>query len=213
MADHAIRQHALTQLAKHVGEGSACRNLERSCYNHAVRLTRLARTIAHGTMKYKETPRAIASRQSEEPSWENPKFFRRYKQKLFGLLCEMQRGPTVGVRLEAGEDGVVRVILLAAPQLVVRMWKKEVQARDVADMAPEQLWSEGPAAGMQFKRKAHELDMEKARADMEDEYEGQFKCGKCKSKKTTYYQLQTRSADEPMTTYVTCMCCGNRWKC
>jgi DNA-directed RNA polymerase subunit M/transcription elongation factor TFIIS len=40
-----------------------------------------------------------------------------------------------------------------------------------------------------------------------------FKCGKCKSKECTYYQLQTRSADEPMTTFVTCISCGNRWKC
>ena len=31
--------------------------------------------------------------------------------------------------------------------------------------------------------------------------------------KCTYYQLQTRSADEPMTTFVTCINCGNRWKC
>jgi transcription elongation factor S-II len=28
----------------------------------------------------------------------------------------------------------------------------------------------------------------------------------------TYYQLQTRSADEPMTTFVTCVNCDNRWK-
>jgi len=40
-----------------------------------------------------------------------------------------------------------------------------------------------------------------------------FKCGKCKSKECTYYQLQTRSGDEPMTTFVTCISCGNRWKC
>ena len=40
-----------------------------------------------------------------------------------------------------------------------------------------------------------------------------FTCYKCKSKKCSYYQLQTRSADEPMTTFVTCLDCGNRWKC
>jgi len=40
----------------------------------------------------------------------------------------------------------------------------------------------------------------------------QFQCGKCKQRKTTYYQLQTRSADEPMTTFVTCVNCNNRWK-
>lgn len=39
-----------------------------------------------------------------------------------------------------------------------------------------------------------------------------FKCGKCKETKTTYYQLQTRSADEPMTTFVRCVVCNNRWK-
>eukprot|EP00439_Symbiodinium_sp_Y106_P042252 s4841_g5.t1 len=30
--------------------------------------------------------------------------------------------------------------------------------------------------------------------------------------KTTYFQMQTRSSDEPMTTFVTCLTCGNRWK-
>ena len=41
---------------------------------------------------------------------------------------------------------------------------------------------------------------------------GVFKCGKCKSDKSTYYQQQTRSADEPMTVFITCTMCGNRWR-
>jgi len=40
-----------------------------------------------------------------------------------------------------------------------------------------------------------------------------FTCRKCKANQCTYYQMQTRSADEPMTTFVTCIPCGNRWKC
>ncbi|KAJ3105326.1 RNA polymerase II elongation factor [Phlyctochytrium planicorne] len=32
-----------------------------------------------------------------------------------------------------------------------------------------------------------------------------FKCGKCGKRKCTYYQKQTRSADEPMTTFVVCI--------
>lgn len=40
----------------------------------------------------------------------------------------------------------------------------------------------------------------------------QFKCGKCKQRKCTYFQMQTRSADEPLTTFVTCVNCNNRWK-
>lgn len=39
-----------------------------------------------------------------------------------------------------------------------------------------------------------------------------FQCGKCKNKKVSYSQAQTRSADEPMTTFCECMVCGNRWK-
>jgi transcription elongation factor S-II len=40
----------------------------------------------------------------------------------------------------------------------------------------------------------------------------EFKCRKCKSNNCSHYQMQTRSADEPMTTFVNCMDCGNRWR-
>ena len=40
-----------------------------------------------------------------------------------------------------------------------------------------------------------------------------FTCRKCKNNKCTYYQMQTRSADEPMTTFVTCLICSTRFKC
>uniref|UniRef100_A0A8D0GSY6 Transcription elongation factor A3 n=1 Tax=Sphenodon punctatus TaxID=8508 RepID=A0A8D0GSY6_SPHPU len=39
-----------------------------------------------------------------------------------------------------------------------------------------------------------------------------FQCSKCKKKNCSYNQVQTRSADEPMTTFVLCNECGNRWK-
>ena len=39
-----------------------------------------------------------------------------------------------------------------------------------------------------------------------------FTCRKCKGNQCTYYLMQTKSADEPMTCYVQCSC-GNRWKC
>ena len=38
-------------------------------------------------------------------------------------------------------------------------------------------------------------------------------CSSCKKKsKCDYYQMQTRSADEPMTTFVTCLECDKQWK-
>ncbi len=39
-----------------------------------------------------------------------------------------------------------------------------------------------------------------------------FTCSRCKKNQCTYYQLQTRSADEPMTTFITCLNCNKRWK-
>jgi len=40
-----------------------------------------------------------------------------------------------------------------------------------------------------------------------------FICRKCRSNRTTYYELQLASADESMTVFVTCVDCGNRWRC
>jgi len=40
----------------------------------------------------------------------------------------------------------------------------------------------------------------------------EFKCFKCYKRLCTFYQQQTRSADEPMTTFINCLNCGNRWK-
>ncbi|KAI9242300.1 MAG: transcription factor S-II, central domain-containing protein [Podila humilis] len=62
-------------------------------------------------------------------------------------------------------------------------------------------------------RALHEENMFAAKGAEEQQAEtDMFKCGKCKGRKTRYYQMQTRSADEPMTTFVTCINCGNRWK-
>jgi DNA-directed RNA polymerase subunit M/transcription elongation factor TFIIS len=60
-------------------------------------------------------------------------------------------------------------------------------------------------AKMKKDKSKYEINMDAA-TDM-------FTCRKCKSNKCNYYQMQTRSADEPMTTFVTCISCGTRWKC
>jgi len=39
-----------------------------------------------------------------------------------------------------------------------------------------------------------------------------FKCNRCGSRETSYYEVQTRSADEPMTQFITCLQCNSRWK-
>jgi hypothetical protein len=39
-----------------------------------------------------------------------------------------------------------------------------------------------------------------------------FRCSRCKKKLCSYYELQTRSADEPMTIFISCLNCGKQWK-
>ena len=39
-----------------------------------------------------------------------------------------------------------------------------------------------------------------------------FTCRKCRNRRCSYFQLQTRSGDEPITTFVTCLECDNRWR-
>ncbi|KAE8125553.1 hypothetical protein FH972_020344 [Carpinus fangiana] len=54
-----------------------------------------------------------------------------------------------------------------------------------------------------LSRCLHDADLkEKASTNM-------FQCSQCRERKCIYYQLQTRSADEPMTTYVTCVNCNS----
>lgn len=39
-----------------------------------------------------------------------------------------------------------------------------------------------------------------------------YTCGKCKNNKCSYFEAQTRAADEPTTIFITCITCGNKWK-
>jgi transcription elongation factor S-II len=80
----------------------------------------------------------------------------------------------------------------------------------LASMTPEEMASDA-------RRRENEAMREKGkweavRGQQQAATTDQFQCGKCKQRKTTFFQLQTRSADEPMTTFVTCVVCNNRWK-
>lgn len=85
---------------------------------------------------------------------------------------------------------------------------KQIKSRDVGYMNPVEFTDEWDKIVNDKKNRLENKYIPKIEASTDN-----FTCGKCKSKKCTYYQLQTRSADEPMTTFVTCIDCGNRWKC
>ncbi|RWV97158.1 hypothetical protein GW17_00040072 [Ensete ventricosum] len=86
----------------------------------------------------------------------------------------------------------------------------EVKPEKLIIMTPEEMASDKrKLANEQIKEKAL---FECERGGPPKATTDQFKCGRCGQRKTTYYQMQTRSADEPMTTFVTCVNCNNHWK-
>lgn len=95
-------------------------------------------------------------------------------------------------------------------QSVLDMIKsKKIKAHVLAFMSHQEmnpdLWHELIEAKKIRDKNKYESKMEA----MTDTY----KCRRCQGRRCTYYQLQTRSSDEPMTTFVTCLDCGSRWKC
>ena len=78
------------------------------------------------------------------------------------------------------------------------------------------------AINMLDKNKQEEIEKEKKQkveeisSDWQEKHgdvtEGVYKCRRCGGKKTVQREQQTRSADEPMTIFITCVNCKNTWK-
>ncbi|CAO3631282.1 unnamed protein product [Mucor hiemalis] len=113
-----------------------------------------------------------------------------YKNKVRSLSLNLKNKSNPGLResVVSGELSVEKLCKMS----VEAMASEEAQARD-RKLAEEALF------------KARGAESAQAETDM-------FKCGKCGGRKCTYFQMQTRSADEPMTTFVTCVLCANHWK-
>jgi transcription elongation factor S-II len=122
-------------------------------------------------------------------SWDSSKFKFLYKKnflKVYSNLIFNKNGNSVCLKIKYG---------LWSPDSIISMKHEELY--------PE-IWEE------LIIKNARKMEL----LSQENNQQGtsQFKCGKCKKNNCTYFQLQTRSADEPMTTFVHCLNCNNRWK-
>ncbi|OII72795.1 transcription elongation factor TFIIS [Cryptosporidium ubiquitum] len=102
---------------------------------------------------------------------------------------------------------------LKNPELNSKLYVGKITPEEIARMQSREMASDAKQKERE-KHKQESLEACQSDWDLRNliQKEGQFTCGKCKTNKTTYYQMQTRSADEPMTTFVRCLNCGNRWK-
>ena len=96
------------------------------------------------------------------------------------------------------------------PSLRVRVLNGDIKPEQFVVMSHDELKS---AERREEDKKIQSENMKAAQAPMaEKSISTSLTCGKCGQRKVSYSQAQTRSADEPMTTFCECTVCGKRWK-
>ena len=122
--------------------------------------------------------------------WSNPRFLDAYRQRKQTVLANLDPASYVGNTL-----------------LLRRLMNQEMLPHTVAFLKPEELFPERWATFLQEQAK------EAAKGEyVPTGYYTQYKCGKCGERKTTITEVQIRSADEPMTQFITCLVCKHKWR-
>ncbi len=125
--------------------------------------------------------------------WASPVFCNHYRGRCIHIYENLKGkdgyvdNPTDWkAKLVAGDVTPVQIAEMAPMDLHLGRWKSQVEAQIEKD---KHLYSNTGGASIYLY------------------------CSVCKKKsRCDYYQMQTRSADEPMTTFVTCLECDKRWK-
>lgn len=114
----------------------------------------------------------------------------RYKNRIRSRLANLKdpKNPTLRTNFRIGAIPASRLAVMTAEEM----------ANDEVKQLREKFMKEAINDAQLATAQGTKTDM--------------LKCGKCKKRNCTYNQLQTRSSDEPMTTFVLCNECGNRWK-
>lgn len=128
----------------------------------------------------------IAGKSNVIKRWDNDTFIQIYIDKLRSIATNLNN-----------------------PELLEKIYSKQIKSHKLAFMSHQDM---NPSRWSKLIEQKKIKDQNRYAPKVEASTDN-FTCWKCKSKKCSYYQLQTRSGDEPMTTFVTCLDCGNRWKC
>ena len=125
-----------------------------------------------------------ADRRKIVKKWDNKHFIQIYLDHLRSIMANLK-----GEILQQISDGSIK------PHVVAFMTHQELCHDKWATMIADKM-----------KRDKNKFETQiAASTDL-------FTCRKCKGNQCTFYQLQTRSSDEGITTFVQCLCCNARWK-
>lgn len=93
-------------------------------------------------------------------------------------------------------------------ELIKRYKSKEISLKDITSMNYYSLFE-----SKWRDRIEHQKDIEKRQLEGNKSLAtDQFLCSRCHKRECTYYEMQTRSADEPMTIFINCLNCGKNWR-
>jgi DNA-directed RNA polymerase subunit M/transcription elongation factor TFIIS len=117
--------------------------------------------------------------------WDNPYFVQLYVDRLRSIYVNLKNTELL-IQVKKKEIPVQTLAFMTHQEMNPQQWKKLIEQKMVRD-------------ANKFTTKIQ------ASTDM-------FTCRKCKSKRSSFYELQTRSADEPSTIFITCLDCGGKSK-
>ena len=149
-----------------------------------LQILQLESSIYNGAIKRAKTQRIVRS-------WTYPLFVHTYSMHARHIASNFSNKSYVG-----------------NTELFERFKNGEIQIQDLSKMDQYELnptrWK--TQFDNQQMREKRQLEGDRSMAtDM-------FLCKRCGKRECTYYEMQTRSADEPMTIFITCLACGKHWR-
>ena len=124
-----------------------------------------------------------------------------YKEKYMQLISNLKKNDNLRANVMAGSTAASALMDMTSQDMQTEERKAQIKK------AKEDIFNRDL---LNWEEKNE--DLINAQCNIKNQA-GIFKCGKCKGMNTSNYQKQTRSADEPMTVFVRCKDCGNRWRC
>ena len=181
------RNYTLLKFNEILKNASKSKNLEISIFNWTIKYIKNNKIEPQVIKRGK-----VNTINNNTLSWTNNRFKRMYLSKYRSILFNLKNKNN--------------------PIFLENVMKNIIPTHQIVNMKPEEIYPELWENIFQNEIKKNVLRLKNEGKELEQAVEGQYTCGKCKCKKISYYELQTRSADEPMTAFFTCLNCKNHWK-